>query len=363
MTFSRCFRPLPSSLVAWVALLAIMTASSSALAAPPKKKAPKPKPADKTTETAPPKPPPAPEPEPEKTPPPSAAAESTESTEEATPAQGETPAAALSPNDITNTAEDPNRRYYFAGLRYRGTIIPQFIVNLFADEGGGTYSNTFGAEFDMRKGGQSMIPWIVYTEYGMGDTLFHEKGKDNFVGNYSAVNSSLKALYLGLDELWSVPIDQAHHWDFEFGFGVGVGFLFGDLVNNWVYQDVNGTLTSSAGAKYRKCQTEADGLGCARGNHNNAQVAKVGGYKEPFWFSGGSVPNIFPNVWFPTLGVRYKPIKQAVARVGVGFSLTGFWFGISGDYGLEKPEEKGTKAPEVKGPKPHANFAHWHDML
>jgi hypothetical protein len=29
-------------------------------------------------------------------------------------------------------------------------------------------------------------------------------------------------------------------------------------------------------------------------------------------------------------------MKQLEARVGGGFSLTGFWFGLSADYGLEQ---------------------------
>jgi hypothetical protein len=330
-----------------------ITASTSLAGAAPKKK--KPKPAD-TTQAAPTPPSAAPEPE---TPSP---APTTEPTAEEPVAGAEAaPAQAPSPSDITNTYEDPNRRYYFIGLRYRGTIIPQFLVNIFADEGGTVYSNSFGAEIDMRKGGQSMIPWIVFTDFSMGDTLFHQKGATptgvmGEPGNYSVVNSSLKGLFLGLDELWSAPIDQSHHWDFEFGFGVGLGILFGDLSNNWVYVDnTNGPLTSSAGVRYRKCGTEQDGIGCRKMDHQNAQVAKVGNYKEPFWFSGGSVPSIFPNVWFPTLGVRYKPIKQLETRVGVGFSLTGFWFSISANYGLEKPEDSAAK--------PHSSLGRLHDML
>ena len=42
-------------------------------------------------------------------------------------------------------------RYYFVGARYRGTIIPKFIVNLFANEGGTFYSNTVGVEADLRR--------------------------------------------------------------------------------------------------------------------------------------------------------------------------------------------------------------------
>jgi hypothetical protein len=251
--------------------------------------------------------------------------------------------------DVTDTKEDPNTRYYFVGLRYRGTIIPQFLMNLFVDEGGTIYTNMFGIELDMRKGGQSMIPWIVFADYSMGDTLFHQKsgmmtGVPGDPGNYTVVNSSLKMVYLGLDELWSAPIDDSHHWDFEFGFGVGIGFVFGDLVNNWVYVDnsngANGpAVKGSNGFYYARCQTmDPTKPGCNTTDHQNATIAKVGGYKEPFWFSGGSVPNIFPNIWFPTLNLRYKPIKQFETRLGVGFSLTGFWIGLSADYGLEKTD-------------------------
>jgi hypothetical protein len=45
---------------------------------------------------------------------------------------------------------------------------------------------------------------------------------------------------------------------------------------------------------------------------------------------------VFPNIWFPTLGLRYKPVKMFESRLQVGFSLTGVWFGLSADYGLEK---------------------------
>jgi hypothetical protein len=336
-------------------LVAILALASAAFAAP--KKATKPKKPDSSTTapaasssapTAEPAPATAPEPAPvakgDPTPPKTEAAGATTASETASAATKASPEV-----DITDTREDPNVRYYFIGLRYRGTIIPQFLMNIFVDEGATIYTNMFGVELDMRKGGQSMIPWIVYADYGMGDTLFHQKnvnptGVPGDPGNYTIVNSTLKMVYLGLDELWSAPIDDAHHWDFEFGFGVGVGFVFGDLINNWVFVDnSNGVnqpaVKGSNGFYYARCPSElGPGTGCNRGDHQNATIAKVGGYKEPFWFSGGSVPSIFPNIWFPTFNLRYKPIKQFETRLGVGFSLTGFWVGLSLDYGLEKPE-------------------------
>ncbi len=258
--------------------------------------------------------------------------------------------------DSTDTAEDPSIRYKFVGLRYRGTVIPKFLENLFVNEGATIYSNTIGAELDLRKEGQSIIPWLAYTEYGTGDILFFQKGQPDTSNNYSVVNSSLKGIYAGLDELWSSPLDDHHHFDLEYGFGVGLGFIFGDLQNNWVFRNSAGNLTDSQGRTYTECGSQFDGAGdpnrpCSTAGHQNATTAKVGGYVEPNWFNGGSVPVIFPHL-SGTFGVRYKPIKQLETRLDIGIALTGFWFGLSADYGLEKTgkaaEHKASGGPGVR---------------
>jgi hypothetical protein len=294
------------------------SASAAPEATPPPASSPTPAPT----------PPPAPEPAP------SAAPSAEPKAEGAAEAEAEVSAAS---GEATDTTEVAGRKYYFVGLRYRHTIIPQFMVNLFVNEGATFHSNTIGAEIDMRKDNQSMIPWIAYTEYGTNDVLFFEKNKPDTDNNYSVVNSSLKAIYLGVDELWSIPV--ANHLD------VGVGFVFGSLKNDWVFSNPAGNLTDSKGQKYTECQTTNDGMSCQPNAHNNAQITKVGGYTEPNWFGGGSIPVIFPHIAVPQLGLRYKPIKQVEARLGLGFSLTGFWFGLSADYGLEKTDEKPAATP------------------
>ncbi len=266
--------------------------------------------------------------------------------------------------DSSNTEEDKNTKYYFVGLRYRGNLVPQFLENLFVDDGGTVYSNYVGIELDMREGGHSTIPWIAYANYGFGDTLFLEKGKPDLPQNYSDVKSGLSAIYLGLDELWSTPLDEAHHWDFEYGFGVGIGVVFGTLNNDWVYMDdQNGTLAATNGHKYAPCPgpgitnpptPQPQGNPCDPAQHQNSQDIKTGNYQEKNWFSGGSVPVIFPYIAFPDIGVRWKPVKQFESRLHMGFSLTGFWFGISGDYGLEKPPEGGAESTKKSGYIPRA---------
>ena len=241
--------------------------------------------------------------------------------------------------DIKDVTEVDGKKYFFIGARYRGNIIPQFMLNLFVDEGATIYSNNFAIELDMRKDGFSLIPAIGFTEYGTGgDILFKEKGSKDIAGNYSFVNSSMKALYLTADLLWSAKINK--NFDFEYGAGFGLGIIFGDLANNWVYEDPNGPLSAANGKHYSKCQSGGTQPGCNAAEHKNTDTLKVGNYTEPSWFSGGSKPVLFPWISIPQLGLRYKPIKNFEARLGMGFGLTGFWFGLNGAYGLEqKPKE------------------------
>ncbi len=317
--------------------------SNDATSAPAKKpkKPKKPKTAPPAAvapvDTTPPPPPPAPV-EPTPTPAP-------EPTPPVTPAAS-TEASAETAEPMTDVYEKPTKTYYFVGLRYRATVIPSFMLHLFADEGKTIVSNSIGVELDMRRDGFSMIPWLVYTEYGTGDMLFKQKGEPDAPQYYSQVNSSLKAIYVGTDLLWSKELSKT--LSFEYGAGFGIGFIFGDLVNNWVYDSgTAGVLTGSNGHHYTPCGVNDVELGCKPAEHQNATVSKVGGYVEKNWFNGGSIPTFFPHISIPELGLRYKPIKQLETRLSVGFSLTGFFFGLSGSYGLEKPEGAPEKRPAV----------------
>ena len=234
--------------------------------------------------------------------------------------------------DNKDVEELPGKNYLFIGARYRGNIIPQFMLNLFVDKGATIYSNTIGFELDKRKDGFSIIPALSFTEYGTGDILFKEKNSKDIPGNYSFVNSSMKAIYATVDLLWSTKISK--NVDFEYGAGLGLGIVFGSLANNWVYRDPKGALGG-----FSKCQTEGQGgpgKGCNKADHQNAETAKVGDYTEKSWFDGGAKPVLFPWISVPQIGLRFKPVKQFEGRLGLGFALTGFWFGLSGGYGLEQ---------------------------
>lgn len=252
------------------------------------------------------------------------------------------------PND---PRELPDTWYIFLGARYRGNILPQFILNLAVNEGTTVYSNSVGIEAEFRKNGFSIIPALTFTEFGMDDTLFLEKGKaDGLAGNWSLVGSGLKGIYGSADFLWSKKINKM--LDFEFGFGVGLGTTFGNLKVNWVYEDPNGSIVSSGGRRFSECKTDVgtgagSGAGCTPRDHSFAKVSKVGGYDEPSWFNGGSKPSFLPLLTVP-VGLRIKPVSQFAGRVQVGLSLTGFWFGISGAYGLPGKKSAPAKSNDTE---------------
>lgn len=332
------------SLFATLALLIFAVAPialASQGASKAKKKGPKPAPSASASASAADEPTPSAAPPPADTTPEPAPAESTVPPEAGTASVAEDNVA----DSITNTLEDPNKTYLFVGLRYRGTIIPAAFEHLFVSDGSTPFSNSFGGELDIRKNNHSNVIWLQYTEFTFGNTLFFQKNTDDHPNNYSIVNSGLKGIYLGVDELWSTPI--VNHLDFEGGFSVGLGVIFGNLTNDWAYlatQNTPGALKASNGNYYAPCNSANDSAGmtpsyndsCNQANHSGATVAKTGNYVEKNWFNGGSVPVLFPQFGLQ-VGLRYKPIKQIQARATAGFNILvpGIMLGLSVDYGLE----------------------------
>jgi len=238
--------------------------------------------------------------------------------------------------NIYDVEELPGKSYFFVGLRYRGNLIPKFMLNMFVDEGKSIYTNMIGVEFDLRKDGFSLIPSLSYHELGTGDILFKQKNTTDIAGNYSLVNSGMKLVYAQVDLLWSAKVHK--NLEFEYGAGFGLGAVFGDLENSWVKRGGGDrSLQAENGDRFVRCDVvEPPGTGCNKADHQNSDVDKVGGYKEESWFSGGSKPVVFPWISFPQIGLRFKPMKNLVGRLGIGFALTGFWFGLSAQYGLEQ---------------------------
>jgi hypothetical protein len=219
----------------------------------------------------------------------------------------------------SSPVEHPGKSYYFVGARYRGVIVPKFMMNMFADGGDTVYVHGFGPEFGARKDGFETVFSAWYAAYSMDATLF--KGKSDEEDAWEFVESEVKVVYLTADFLWSHEVSP--EFAINYGFGAGFGIVFGDLHRVQAYRDDNG--------KYFPCVSE--GNPATQANYCGTDNDHYGDYTEPSWSDGGSKPIVFPWITLQT-GLRYKPHRNVVGRLDLGFGTSGFLLGVGADYGI-----------------------------
>jgi hypothetical protein len=228
--------------------------------------------------------------------------------------------------------EDPLKRYYFLGLRVRDIVVPQFMLEIFATGGSTGNAWMIGPELTTRKDRTEVDISLMYADYGYGPAML--KGKDDGDIAYEIVTSDLKIAYLTFDLLIDVPLDDKGMFSFLIGGGIGVGIVAGDLYRVQAYPSDGGAPDPKDPKKWTPCTGAGDGFGgyCDNGNSNY----ETGGrhFSEPSWIDGGSKPVVFPWLSIPQLSFRAKPIKQLQIRADVGFSISGFFFGLSSGYGF-----------------------------
>lgn len=212
--------------------------------------------------------------------------------------------------------EKAGETYYFVGARYRAVLVPQFMVNMFADGGRTFFVNGFGAEFGIRRDNYEILPSIWFADYSFDPTPF--KGKADGADAWELVEGNLKVLYLTSDFLWSVPITE--EIAFNYGGGAGLGLVLGSITRTEGH--FPGGLPGT---------TDGSGLQACRAPNNpiaDGQCPPDGEYntKDDAW-------PVFPWLAVQT-GLRYKPHKSFVARFDLGFSTSGLFFGLGADYGL-----------------------------
>jgi len=229
-------------------------------------------------------------------------------------------------DSIWNTAEDPGKSYRYVGARYRHVIVPQFLLNLFADGGALSHVPIAGLEFGTRSNRVEYIFSLSYADYSTADLMF--KGSDQPDTAYEKINSDLGVIFGKVEILYEIPLDKKGHFAFLIGGGVGIGGVVGDLYRAQAYPLTPGASPSDP-SQWGRCTSTGtpDGTYCANDNNH------FGAYAEPSWASGGSKPLVFPWIALPQASFRYKPLKFLQARVDLGLALSsGFYFGGSIDY-------------------------------
>ncbi len=245
--------------------------------------------------------------------------------EKASEAPAKTEAAPPAPDQAggDSPVEVPGQTYRFVGLRYRGIIVPKFMINLFGDGGRTVYVHGFGPEFAIRKDAFEYVFSLWWAGYHMKDTPF--KASSDGADAWEIVKSNINMIYLTSDFLWSQEISP--EFAFNYGMGAGFGILFGSLERTQAYP-TNNDLNQDP-YDWEKCTAVGNPNPATCGNDNT----HYDGYTESSWANGGSKPVIFPWLVFQT-GFRFKPAKEFVARLDLGFGTSGFFFGLGADYGL-----------------------------
>jgi hypothetical protein len=220
--------------------------------------------------------------------------------------------------EVANSpVEKKNTTYYFVGLRYRGMLLPKFMMNLFGDGGTSVYVNGLGPELTVRRDNFEYVLSAWWAGYSMPRTPFKASGDP--VTAYEVVKTSLNVVYLTSDFNWTSQISP--EFGLNLGVGAGFGFVWGDLIRDQAYPDGRGG--------YLQCPYAGYGPGGYCGSDNK----HYGNYQEPSWANGGSKPIVFPWLALQT-GLRIKPHRHFMARIDAGWAITGPFFGISGNYGI-----------------------------
>lgn len=237
-------------------------------------------------------------------------------------------------------AEDPSKTYYFVGVRFRDAVVPKFMINIFADGGATVNVPMVGAELTRRKDRFEFVFALQYADYSMQPFLF--KGYSEPDNAYEIVSSSLKQILFTAELLYSIPIDKSGRLAFLIGGGIGLGGVFGNLYRSQAFP-TKGKPSPDVVSDWKGCPGDqadpVDSIGvsyCKGADSDHFTDRRNGGkgYDEPSWAAGGSKPVVFPWIALPQLSFRYKPIKQFQARLDLGFSTSGFFFGLGASYGL-----------------------------
>jgi hypothetical protein len=220
--------------------------------------------------------------------------------------------------EVANSpVEKKSTTYYFVGLRYRGMLIPKFMMNLFGDGGTSVYANGLGPELTVRRDNFEYVLSAWWAGYAMPRTPFKAAGDPKTA--YEVVKTNLNVVYLTSDFNWTSQISPA--FGLNLGVGAGFGFVWGDLIRDQAYPDGKGG--------YARCTAQGipDATYCGTDNKH------YGNYQEPSWANGGSKPIVFPWLALQT-GLRIKPHRHFMARIDASWAITGPYFGISGNYGI-----------------------------
>ena len=248
------------------------------------------------------------------------------------------------------TPGGPSKSYYFVGLRYRGTVIPQVHHRTSSSTAAATSTRTRSAlELDIARTTRSRHPGLTSTDYG---TRQHALPPEDRSRRHRQLVDRQQQPEGHLPRRRHPLVGAvAQQLDFEYGLGFGLGVVFGALHRQLGLRDrqpeghvtrtairraLNGTSQATravhrslhTGMRSRKAAAARPGQlqhRRALQGRQDRKLRRAARVQRPRADRSSSTSA------FRSVGVRIKPIKS-VRGARASASLTGF-FGISGTTG------------------------------
>ncbi len=216
------------------------------------------------------------------------------------------------------------------GARFRGVLMPQFLMNLAADGGTTIFIPGGGLTYTRRTSGPDVTFGVQYAAYLMGPTAFKPHGAP--ITETEIVESGLHTTIGTFELMWRFPLDDAERVEFRLGGGIGVGIAFaGDLLRWQAYPPPG---AEDDPGLWEKCVGPNNPAGTFRYCNQLDKDAARYGEPEPYWHEGGLRPLFFPWVSLPQLGLTFLTTPTSALDLEVGATLNGLMTSLGLRVGL-----------------------------
>lgn len=214
------------------------------------------------------------------------------------------------------------------GARFRGYLIPTFLMNIVADGGTTVFEPGAGLTYTHTFGRLEVTPSLTYTYYGLLPTPFKPSGKPDT--EWEIAEADLHSLALAVELFYVAPLDAKGVVKFRIGAGLGIGWMMaGDLYRTQAYPK---DLTPGDPYTYEKCNAPNDPAGTYRYCNSLDKDATRYGEADRAWGDGGARPIIYPWIALPEVGLSFWPVENWGIDVDLGLTISGFMMGAGARY-------------------------------
>lgn len=214
------------------------------------------------------------------------------------------------------------------GARFRGYLIPTFLMNIVAEGGTTVFEPGAGLTYTHTFGRLEVVPSIAYAYYGLPATPFKANGKPDT--EWEIAEADLQSLALSVELFYVAPLDARGVVRLRVGAGLGIGWMMaGDLVRTQAYPK---DLVPGDPYTYAKCNGPNDPAGTYRYCNSLDKDKTRYGEADRAWGDGGARPIIYPWIALPEVGLSFWPDEHWGIDVDLGLTISGFMGGVGGRY-------------------------------